>query len=167
MGNEEFVFTYDYSYYVYRKDSSGEHIIFLRTDEDEEDDYLHLWGEVSDVSCSELLKNSDSWKIRKDYRKGWVFPHNDVSELLSDRCILSFPLCYYDPSYEHIDIVTKWEDIMPWVLRLLSLPSNIYIEVDYLGAFHNNKGRVEFTDYKNHKQFYVGMVDELLLGWGM
>lgn len=40
MENEEIVFSYDYGYYVYRKDSSGEHIILLRTDED--DDYLYI-----------------------------------------------------------------------------------------------------------------------------
>ena len=165
METEEFVFTYKRSYYAYLKDSSGEHIICLRTDE--EDDYLHLWDEVDFVSYSELLDERDSWDIREEYKKGWVFPHNDVSELLSSTCILSFPLCYYDPSYEHIDILTKWEDIMPWVLKLLPLSSNMYIEVDYLGVFHNDHGRVEFTDRSLRRQFVGDMVDELLLGWGM
>lgn len=163
METEEFVFSYDYNYYVYRKDSSGEHIVLLRMDEDEEDDYLHIWDEADVVSYSELLANSDSWKIMKEYKKGWAFPHNDVSELL-DFCTLSFSLCYYDSSYKHIDIFTKWEDIMPWVMKLLSLSSNIYVEVDYLGVFHNKHRRVEFIDHKNRKQFYIDMVDELLSG---
>ena len=60
MGNEEFVFKYNYDYYVYRKDSSGEYVLLLN--QSEEDDYLYI--ENDGVSYSELLDERDSWDIQ-------------------------------------------------------------------------------------------------------
>ena len=70
METEEFVFKYNYDYYVYRKDSSGDYIIPLRPNE--YNDYLHIWNDC--VSYSELLENRGSWRIMENYKKCWVFP---------------------------------------------------------------------------------------------
>lgn len=157
MGNEEFVFKYNYDYYVYRKDSSGEYVILLNRSE--EDGYLHIWN--AHVSYSELLDERDSWEIREEYKKGWVFP-----QTFDDNCTWLFSLCYYDSSFEDTRVFTRWEDLMPWVMKLV-LSSDIQILVEYLGGFHNDHGRVEFIDHSLRRQFVGDMVDELLLGWGM
>ena len=162
MSNEEFVFVYKYDYYVYRKDSSGEYVILLN--QSEEDDYLHIWNDG--VSYSELLDERDSWDIREEYKKGWVFPYADVSQTFDGNCTWLFSLCYYNSSFEDTRVFTRWEDLMPWVMKLVLL-SNIRISVEYLGVFYNDHGRVEFTNYSFHRQFVGDMVDELLLGWGM
>ena len=162
MGNEEVVFIYRYDYYVYRKDSSGEYVILLN--QSEEDDYLHIWNDG--VSYSELLDERDSWDIREEYKKGWVFPYADVSQTFDGNCTWLFSLCYYNSSFEDTRVFTRWEDLMPWVMKLVLL-SNIRISVEYLGVFYNDHGRVEFTNYSFHRQFVGDMVDELLLGWGM
>ena len=157
MGNEEFVFVYKHDYYVYRKDSSGEYVILLNQ---KEDGYLYIWN--AHVSYSELLDERDSWDIREEYKKGWVFPQT---------CDSSYPwlfsLCYYDSRFEDTGVFTRWEDLMPCVVKLVLLSSDIQIVVEYLGVFHNDHGRVEFTDHRFHRQFVGDMVDELLLGWGM
>ena len=163
MGNEEFVFKYNYDYYVYRKDSSGEYVILLNRSE--KDGYLHIWN--AHVSYSELLDKRDSWNIREEYKKGWVFPHADVSQTFNGNCTWLFSLCYYDSSFEDTRVFTRWEDLMPWVMKLALLSSDIQILVEYLGVFHNDHGRVEFTDHSIRRQFVGDMVDELLLGWGM
>ncbi len=162
MGNEEFVFVYKYDYYVYRKDSSGEYVILLN--QSEEDDYLYICNDG--VSYSELLDERDSWEIREEYKKGWVFPHADVSQTFNGNCTWLFSLCYYDSSFEDTRVFTRWEDLMPRVMKLVLL-SNIRISVEYLGVFYNDHGRVEFTNYSFHRRFVGDMVDELLLGWGM
>lgn len=163
MGNEEFVFIYKHDYYVYRKDSSGEYVILLK--QRKEDDYLYTWNDC--VSYSELLDERDSWDIREGYKKGWVFPHADVSKTFDGNCTWFFTLCYYDSSFEDMRVFTRWEDLMPWVMKLVLLSSDIQIWVEYLGVFHNDHGRVEFTDHSIRRQFVGDMVDELLLGWGM
>lgn len=163
METEEFVFTYDYSYYVYRKDSSGEDVIPLMWGDD--DDYLYIWDDG--ISYSELLDDRDSWVIMENYKKGWVFPRADVSRIFEGNCVWSFALCYYDSDIEYSRVFTRWEDLMPWVMKLILLSSNIQILVEYLGVFHNDHGRVEFTDHSIRRQFVGDMVDELLLGWGM
>ena len=163
MGNEEFVFKYNYDYYVYRKDSSGEYVILLN--QSEEDDYLYI--ENDGVSYSELLDERDSWDIQEEYKKSWVFPHADVSQTFDGNCTWLFSLCYYDSSFEDTRVFTRWEDLMPWVMKLVLLSSDIQISVEYLGVFHNDHGRVEFTDHSIRRQFVGDMVDELLLGWGM
>ncbi len=162
MGNEEFVFVYKYDYYVYRKDSSGEYVILLN--QSEEDDYLYICNDG--VSYSELLDERDSWDIREEYKKGWVFPHADVSQTFNGNCTWRFSLCYYDSRFEDTRVFTRWEDLMPRVMKLVLL-SNIRISVEYLGVFYNDHGRVEFTNYSFHRRFVGDMVDELLLGWGM
>ena len=158
MGNEEFVFVYKYDYYVYRKDSSGEYVILLK--KSEEDGYLYIWN--AHVSYTELLDERDSWDIREEYKKGWVFPQT---------CDSSYPwlfsLCYYDSSFEDTRVFTRWEDLMPWVMKLALLSSDTQILVEYLGVFHNDHGRVEFTDHSIRRQFVGDMVDELLLEGGM
>lgn len=163
MGNEEFVFVYKHDYYVYRKDSSGEYVILLNRDE--EDDYLYIWNDG--VSYSELLDERDSWEIREEYKKGWVFPYADISQTFKGNCTWLFSLCYYDSSFEDTRVFTRWEDLMPLVMKLVLFSSNIWIIVEYLGGFHNDHGRVEFTDHSIRRQFVGDMVDELLLGWGM
>lgn len=163
MHNEEFVFKYNYNYYVYRKDSSGEYVIRLMPNDN--DDYLHICNDG--VSYSKLLEDRDSWKIKDEYKKCWVFPHADVSYIFEGNCVWRFTLCYYDSSFEYTNVFTKWEDLVPWVMKLVLLSSNIRILVEYLGVFHNDHGRVEFTDHSVYRQFLGDMVDELLLGWGM
>ena len=163
METEEFVFTYDYSYYVYRKDSSGEDVIPLMWGDD--DDYLYIWDDG--ISYSELLDDRDSWVIMENYKKGWVFPRADVSRIFEGNCVWSFTLCYYDSDIEYSRVFTRWEDLMPWVMKLILLSSDIQILVEYLGVFHNDHGRVEFTDHSIRRQFVGDMVAELLLGWGM
>lgn len=163
MGNEEFVFMYKHDYYVYRKDSSGEYVILLNRDE--EDDYLYIWNDG--VSYSELLDERDSWEIREEYKKGWVFPYADISQTFNGNCTWLFSLCYYDSSFEDTRVFTRWEDLMPLVMKLVLFSSNIWIIVEYLGGFHNDHGRVEFIDHSLRRQFVGDMVDELLLGWGM
>ena len=163
MGNEEFVFKYHYDYYVYRKDSSGEYLTLLRPAED--DDYLYVRGDG--ISYSEILEDRDAWEIREEYKKGWVFPRADVSQIFEGNCVWSFTLCYYDSDIEDSRVFTRWEDLMPWVMKLILLSSDIQIVVEYLGVFHNDHGRVEFTDHSFYRQFVGDMVDELLLGWGM
>ena len=163
MGNEEFVFKYNYDYYVYRKDSSGEYVILLN--QSEEDDYLYI--ENDGVSYSELLDDRDSWEILENYKKGWVFPYADVFQTFNGNCTWLFSLCYYDSSFEDTRVFTRWEDLMPWVMKLVLLSSDIQISVEYLGVFYNDHGRVEFTDRSLCRQFVGDMVDELLLGWGM
>ena len=163
MGNEEFVFMYKHNYYVYRKDSSGEYVILLNRDE--EDDYLYIWNDG--FSYSELLDERDSWEIREEYKKGWVFPYADISQTFNGNCTWLFSLCYYDSSFEDTRVFTRWEDLMPLVMKLVLFSSNIWIIVEYLGGFHNDHGRVEFIDHSLRRQFVGDMVDELLLGWGM
>ena len=142
MGNEEFVFKYNYDYYVYRKDSSGEYVLLLN--QSEEDDYLYI--ENDGVSYSELLDDRDSWEILENYKKGWVFPYADVFQTFNGNCTWLFSLCYYDSSFEDTRVFTRWEDLMPWVMKLVLLSSDIQILVEYLGVFYNDHGRVEFTD---------------------
>ena len=163
MGNEEFVFVYNYDYYVYRKDSSGEYVILLN--QSEEDGYLHIWNDG--VSYSELLDERDSWEIREEYKKGWVFPYADISQTFKGNRTWLFSLCYYDSSFEDTRVFTRWEDLMPWVMKLALLSSDTQILVEYLGVFHNDHGRVEFTDHSIRRQFVGDMVDELLLEGGM
>ena len=164
METEEFVFKYNYDYYVYRKDSSGDYIIPLRPNE--YNDYLHMWDDC--VSYSYLLDERDSWDIQEEYKKGWVFPHADVSRTLDGNCTWLFSLCYYDSSFEDTRVFTRWEDLMPWVMKLVLLSSDIQIWVEYLGVFHNDHGRVEFTNQsKKYRQSYGDILDDLLLGGGM
>lgn len=158
MKTEEFVFKYNYDYYVYRKDSSGEYVIRLMPNED--DGYLHIGA--AGVSYSELLDERDSWDIREEYKKGWVFP-----QTCDGSYTWLFSLCYYDSSFEDTKVFTRWEDLMPWVMKLVLLSSDIQVLVEYLGVFHNDHGRVEFIDHSLRRQFVGDMVDELLLGWGM
>lgn len=158
MKTEEFVFKYNYDYYVYRKDSSGEYVILLN--QREEDDYLYICNDG--VSYSELLDERDSWDIREEYKKGWVFLQTCDSSYS-----WLFSLCYYDSSFEDTGVFTRWEDVMPWVMKLVLLSSNIQVLVEYLGVFHNDHGRVEFTDHSIRRQFVGDMVDELLLEGGM
>ena len=126
--------------------------------------YLYICNDG--VSYSELLDERDSWDIREEYKKGWVFPYADVSQTFDGNCTWLFSLCYYNSSFEDTRVFTRWEDLMPWVMKLVLL-SNIRISVEYLGVFYNDHGRVEFTNYSFHRQFVGDMVDELLLGWGM
>ena len=116
MGNEEFVFIYKYDYYVYRKDSSGEYVILLNRSE--EDDYLYICNDG--VSYSELLDERDSWDIREEYKKGWVFPHADVSQTFDGNCTWLFSLCYYDSRFEDTRVFTRWAAVS--VARLTRSP---------------------------------------------
>lgn len=160
MATEEFVFKYNYNYYVYRKDSSGEYVISLALNGDE--DYLYIWDDG--ISYSGLLEDRDSWDILESYKKGWVFPHSNLSEVLECKCTWSFLLCYYDSDIGDSKVFTKWEDLVPWVMKLVSLSSTIQLRVEYLGIFHNDHGRMEFNTYRNRRQPIVNMVDDLLLG---
>lgn len=163
MHNEELVFIYKLEYYVYRKDSLGEYILRLMWGEEYEGygDYLYICNDG--VNYSELLDERDSWKIQENYKKGWVFPRADLSRIFEGNCVWSFELCYYDSDIEDDRVFTRWEDLMPWVMKLILLSSDIQILVEYLGVFHNDHGRVEFTASKKRRQFYWDILDNLLL----